>query len=155
MTEGTNAFLGLAVPLNGNFEVVSDSATLDILTLTHAASGTGDFIVCQTSAGTETFVVEDGGAVTVGGGGVTVTSGGLTVTAGGLTVSGGDITASAGDVVVGDGYYLRFSSSPLQTTKITTGLTDGDFFPMTQTSIYYLGFKGAGSGLWTLALSNN
>jgi hypothetical protein len=155
MAEGNNAFLGLAVPLNGNFEVVSDSTTLDILTLTQVGGGTGDFIVCQTSDGSEVFIVEDGGAVTVGGGGVTVTSGGLTVTAGGLTVSGGDITASAGDVVVGDGYYLRFSSQPLLTTKVTTGLTAGDFFPMTQTSIYYLGFKGATSGLWTLALSNN
>ena len=155
MAEGSNAFDGLAVPLNGNFEITGQSATLDIMTLTHAASGTGDYIVCQSQNGTELFVVEDGGKVTVGGEGLTVTSGGLTVTAGGATISAGDLVTSAGDVVVGDGYYLRFSSMPLFTTKKTTGLTAGDFFPITQTSIYYLAFKGAGSALWVAALSDN
>jgi hypothetical protein len=148
MAEGSNTYKGLAVPLNGSFEITGLSTSLDIMTLTHAASGTGDFIVCQTQNGTEVFTVEDGGKVTVGGGGVSVTSGGLTVTA-------GDITTTAGDVLVGDGYYLRFSSMPLHTTKITTGLTAGSLFPITQTSIYYLAFKGATSGLWVKALSNN
>jgi len=155
MAEGSNNFRGLAVPLNGNFEIFSESTTLDVMTITQMASGTGDFIVCQTENGTEVFTVEDGGKVTVGGEGLTITSGGLTVTAGGATITAGDLVTAAGDVVVGDGYYLRFSSMPLFSTKVTTGLTAGDFFPITQTSIYYLAFKGAGSGLWTLALSNN
>ena len=155
MAEGSNNFRGLAAPLNGNFEISGESTTLDVMSITQTASGTGDFIVCQTENGTEVFTVEDGGKVTIGGEGLTITSGGLTVTAGGATITAGDLTATAGDVVVGDGYFLRFSSMPLFATTQTTGLTVGDFFPITQTSIYYLAFKGAGSALWRLALSNN
>lgn len=156
MAKGINTYKGLAVPLSGNFEITAKSAALeDVMTLTHAASGTGDYIVCQTANGSEVWVVEDGGKVTVGGGGATITSGGLTVTAGAATIAAGALTATAGDVVVGDGMTLRWSSAPLLTTRATTGLTDGSFFPMSRTSIYYLAFKGATSVLFEVAMTDN
>jgi hypothetical protein len=92
MAENSNTFKGLAAPLNGGFEITGLSTTLDIMTLTQAGGGTGDSIVCQTSGGTEVFVVEDDGKMTVGGEGITITSGGLTVTAGGVTVTAGEPT---------------------------------------------------------------
>jgi len=139
MAEGSSTYKGLAVPLNGNFEIKGESTSLDIMTLTQVASGTGDFIVCQSQNGTEVFVVEDGGKVTVGGEGVTITSGGLTVTAGNATITAGDVSATAGDIIVGDGYYLRFSSNAL-TTAPTTGLTLGDLFMYQAANTWSLGF---------------
>jgi len=66
MAEGSDTFKGLAVPLNGNFEITGQVAATDIMTITGAASQSGDFIVCQTQNGTERFVVEDGGRVKIG-----------------------------------------------------------------------------------------
>jgi len=124
MAEGNDTYRGLAVPLYGNFEIIGISTTEDIMTLTAAGGAAGDFIVCQTSAGTEAFVVEDDGKTII-------TAGGLTVTAGGLTVTAGDATITAGDVIIsqaatGLGNYLRFTA--FATTAPTTGLTLGDVF---------------------------
>jgi hypothetical protein len=66
MAEGSDTYKGLAVPLNGNFEITGQVAATDIMTITGAASQTGDFIVAQTQNGTERFVVEDGGRVVIG-----------------------------------------------------------------------------------------
>lgn len=155
MAEGKDTYMGLGVPLFGCFEIQGRSTSLDLMTLTAAGGGTGDFIVCQNSAGTEMFVVEDDGATTVGGGGVTITSGGLTVTAGGATITAGDLTVTAGDVSVGDGYYLRFAGT-IPTTAVTTGLTQGDFYAFEKGNVYSLGFVVDGSNTtWTVALTNN
>ena len=145
MSEGSDTYKGLAVPLNGNFEIQGITA-LDIMTLTNAASTSGDFIVCQSQNGTEVFVVEDAGNVTVGGEGLTITSGGLTVTA-------GDLTVSAGDIVVGDGHYLRFAGE--LTTKPTTGLTLGDMFVYQAANNYKIGVctDTAANNVWALALA--
>ena len=151
MAEGKDSYAGLAVPLQGNFEITGQSTSYDIMTLTQAAAGASDFIVCQTANGTEVFVVEDAGNVTIGGGGLTVTSGGLTVTAGDLEVTAGDV-----QVANAAGGYLRFSSAPLFATAPTTAMTLGDFFVFTQTSIYYLGFEGdTTSVVWDAAMTNN
>jgi len=113
MAEGNDTYRGLAVPLYGNFEIIGISTTEDIMTLTAAGGATGDFIVCQTSAGTEAFVVEDDGATKI--------------TAGGLTVTAGDTTVTAGDVIITSGYYLRFGGT-IPTTNPTTGITIGDIW---------------------------
>jgi len=147
MAEGSSTYKGLAVPLSGNFEIKSTSTTLDMMTITNAASGTGDFIVCQTQNGTEVFSVEDAGKMVVGGEGVTITSGGLTVTAGGATITAGDVTVTAGDVQVGDGYYLRFSSNSV-TTAPTTGLTIGDLFVYQAANTYRIGLAVDNQGIW-------
>jgi hypothetical protein len=63
MAEGTDAFKGLGVPLNGNFEIKGISTTEDLMSLTAASGATGDYIVCQGSTGTEYFSVEDSGRV--------------------------------------------------------------------------------------------
>ena len=64
MAEGNKTFLGLAVPLLGESEIKQQTLGDDILTITGAASQTGDFLVCQDSAGTEKFVVTKDGAIT-------------------------------------------------------------------------------------------
>jgi len=68
MATGTNTFLGKAVPLNGESNIVAETAANDILTLTGASSHSGDFIVCETSAGSEVFVVDVSGNITASGG---------------------------------------------------------------------------------------
>jgi hypothetical protein len=104
---------GLYVPLFGDFEAINRTAATDHMTLTAAASATGDHIVCQNSSGTEEFVVAAGG--------------GVTIAAGGLTLTAGDLTVTAGDVQITKGYFLRFSA--FYTTAVpTTGLTLGDAF---------------------------
>ena len=117
MAEGDDQYRGLAVPLQGNFEIRGISSSLDIMTITQAGSATGDYIVCQNSAGTEHFRVEDDGKI------VTANSATLAT---GLTITAGDAVVTAGDVQITNGYYLRFTSWP--TTVPTTGLTLGDMF---------------------------
>jgi protein involved in polysaccharide export with SLBB domain len=63
MAEGSDSLNGLGVPLFGDFEIKQRTAATDVMTITGAASQSGDFIVCQNSAGTEKFVVKSDGAV--------------------------------------------------------------------------------------------
>jgi hypothetical protein len=154
MAENSNTFKGLAAPLDGGFEITGLSSTLDMMTLTQAGGGTGDFIVCQSSDGTEVFVVEDDGKMTIGGEGLTVTSGGVTVTAGGVTVTAGDLVASAGDIIIGDGNYLRFSSNAL-TTVVTTGLTRGDSFMYQAANIWTFGYCTSNQSVVKVAFTDN
>jgi hypothetical protein len=108
MAEGTSTYDGLAVPLSGESEIVATTLGNDILTLTGAASHTGDFLVCQNSDGTELFIVNIEG-----------------------DLEGTDIVAS-GDVqsatltVTGIG-TLDFTASDASTrTFAVTGLTSND-----------------------------
>jgi len=64
MAEGNKTFEGLAVPLYGESEVQAQTAANDILTLTGAGSHSGDFLVCQNSAGSELAVIDISGNVT-------------------------------------------------------------------------------------------
>lgn len=66
MAEGTDTFAGLAVPLLGESEIKQQTVGNDILTITGKSGQTGDFLVCQTSAGTEKVVFSAAGAATVG-----------------------------------------------------------------------------------------
>jgi len=63
MAEGTSTFMGLAVPLYGESEIQQTTLATDIVTLTGVASQTGDFFVCQSSTGTESFVVDVNGRI--------------------------------------------------------------------------------------------
>ena len=60
-------YMGLAVPLFGESQIEQQTLGNDILTLTGAASQTGDFLVCENSAGTEKFWVDKDGGVSMGG----------------------------------------------------------------------------------------
>lgn len=67
MAEGNSTFMGLGVPLNGEFEVTQKTLGTDILTLTGKSGQTGDFLVCQNSAGTEKVIVDSSGNVALAG----------------------------------------------------------------------------------------
>lgn len=64
MATGTKTFMGKAVPLTGESNIVAETAANDILTITGAGSHTGDFLVCENSSGTELFVVDVNGNMT-------------------------------------------------------------------------------------------
>src|SRR4030065_2072289 len=72
MAEGTSTFMGLAPALLGESEIKQQTAATCILTVTGAASQSGDFIVCQNSTGTEYFVVSSSGLVTMGTAGLSI-----------------------------------------------------------------------------------
>lgn len=65
MAKGSDTYMGLAAPLFGNFEVKGRSTTLDVLHLNLPASGTGDYLVCTDSTGTENLIIEDSGRIVV------------------------------------------------------------------------------------------
>lgn len=67
MAEGNSTYMGLGVPLNGEVEITQKTLGKDIVTLTGAASQTGDFLVCQNSAGTEKLVFDVDGNVLAAG----------------------------------------------------------------------------------------
>ncbi len=64
MAEGTSSYMGLAVALLGESEIVAQTVGNDILTITGAGSHTGDFLVCQDSSGTELAVIDISGNIT-------------------------------------------------------------------------------------------
>jgi hypothetical protein len=105
MAEGTKTFMGLAVPLNGECEITQITAATDILTLTGNGSMSGDFIVAQTSAGTEKFVVDYTGKITAAGG-VAISTGKFL----NLPVA---TTAITTGLVKGDFFVLHVSTAPL------------------------------------------
>ena len=85
MAEGTKTYMGLSVPLFGESEIQQQTAATDVLTLTGAASMTGDFLVLQNSTGAELFVISSSGLVTMGAG--MTLAGVSSSTATGLTIS--------------------------------------------------------------------
>ena len=92
MAEGTSTFMGLAPALLGESEIKQQTAATDIVTITGAASQTGDYIVAQNSTGTEHFVVSSSGLVTATG----VSLSGVAAFTGAVTMSGVSSTTSAG-----------------------------------------------------------
>jgi hypothetical protein len=63
MAEGSSSWNGLGQPLYGEYEQKQQSSAVDMVTLTATSTSGGDFLVAQNSAGTERFVVEDGGNI--------------------------------------------------------------------------------------------
>lgn len=85
------------------------------------------------SGGTQIYLLEDSGNLTVGGtvtsaGAQTITAGGLTITAGDLTVTAGDIISTVGDLTVSSGNTL-LSSGNLTMTSGEFKITAGKFSP--------------------------
>ena len=65
MTTGKGTYNGLAVPINGESEIVQQTAATDILTLTGASGQSGDFLVCRSSAGVEKVSIDSDGDTTL------------------------------------------------------------------------------------------
>jgi hypothetical protein len=66
MADGTRTYEGRALPLKGEGVIQQETAATDILTIEGAASQTGDFLVCRTSALAEEFSVDKDGDVVIG-----------------------------------------------------------------------------------------
>ena len=62
MPVGDKTFKGLAVPLSGEFELTQLTLGTDFMTMTGAASMTGDFLVIRNSDLTELCVIDSDGA---------------------------------------------------------------------------------------------
>ena len=63
MATGSSTFMGLGMPLFGEANMTGATAANDILTMTGASGQTGDFLVCESSAGAEGFVVSSTGRI--------------------------------------------------------------------------------------------
>ncbi len=83
MTVGTCVGPQGVVPLQGESEIKQITVGTDILTITGAASQTGDYLVCRNSADTEFFALTSSGvfvASSISGIGAQTVGGALTVT---------------------------------------------------------------------------
>jgi hypothetical protein len=96
MTEGTKTYEGLAVPLYGESEIKQQALATDLLTLTGAASMSGDFMVIQNSTGAELIVVGCNGTVDFAIGSTTSTNYGIGFTLGASAVADALIKYTAG-----------------------------------------------------------
>ena len=110
MTEGTKTFEGLAVPLYDESEIQQQTVATDILTITGGASQTGDFLVLQTSAGAELFVVSAAGNVDIAINSTTSTNHGIKFTMGASSVTQCVIDYTAG-ITAATTAYLGVASS--------------------------------------------
>ncbi len=141
MAEGSDtAPGGLGVPLNGDFEIRQRSTTLDCMTITGIASGTGDYIVCQDSSGTEAFVVATGG-ITIAG---TQTVDGAATITGALTQTG--VASFAAKPVL---------NSAVATTAVTTAMTTGEIFFYDAANIRQFAVAQNDGTAWRVAMTNN
>ena len=112
MTEGTKSYEGLAVPIYGESEITQQVAATDILTITGAASQSGDFLVCQDGSGNEKFVVSSSGLVTSAVG-LSATTGSFVLASSGIngvTVSVTSTGAVAAGAVLANGVVVATSS---------------------------------------------
>jgi hypothetical protein len=127
MTVGTSTYMGLAVPLYGEFKVTQTTAATDIMTIDGMDSQTGDFLVLRDSTATERFVVQDGGNVVI--------TQKAAADVGISLVQYSTPTANAFQVLANDASTVRFAITAnhgilprIRTTKPTTGLTKGELF---------------------------
>jgi hypothetical protein len=75
MAVGSDAWKGLGVPLNGDFEIKQRTAATDIMTITGASGQSGDFVVCRNSAGAEKLAVDSSGNIVSAGTSITLATG--------------------------------------------------------------------------------
>lgn len=92
MTVGNKTYMGNAMPIYGEAEIVQETLATDILTITGATSQSGDFLVCRNSSGTEKFSIASTGATTFAAG-ITATTGNVVATAGHLVGKDNSTTA--------------------------------------------------------------
>lgn len=105
MTVGTKTYLGIAVPLFGESEIVQQTAATDLLTLTGAGSQSGDFLVARNSSGTEKFSLTSTGSATFAAG-ITATTGNITATAGCLVGKDNSTTAPTTATLAAGGLWV-------------------------------------------------
>lgn len=74
MATGTDSFGGMGMPIVGNVTLTSETAGDDVLTITGASSQTGDFMVMETSGGTERVWINADGCIYSRGATVTATA---------------------------------------------------------------------------------
>ena len=152
MTEGTSTFMGLAPALLGESEIIQQTAATDILSITGAASQSGDFIVAQNSTGTELFVVSSSGLVTAKG----LNLSGVSTFAAGTVI---DLTISS---TVSTNYGISFTlgasavaDALFKYTAGITGATTSVFQVSSSNGPSYLLSVGTSAGAGVGAAVNN
>ena len=152
MAEGTSTFMGLAPALLGESEIFQQTAATDILTITGAASQSGDFIVAQNSTGTELFVVSSSGLVTAKG----LNLSGVSTFAAGTVI---DLTISS---TVSTNYGISFTlgasavaDALFKYTAGITGATTSVFQVSSSNGPSYLLSVGTSAGAGVGAAVNN
>lgn len=123
MATGTNTYEGLAVPLFGESQITQQTAANDILTLTGADTMTGDFLVCENSAGTELFVINSDGDIAT------------------ITNFADDVTVEAGKHVIlnktDQSTFSRVRLAILNSAPSSAGLTKGEIWLAKSTDAAY------------------
>ena len=135
MTTGTGSYKGLAVPILGECKMFQRQADVDCLTLTGANSHTADFLVAQIAAGTEKFVIDISGNLTVPG---TLTA------AGGADFAGATIHTA-----------IPIMAYTQDTTMPTTGMTTGELFFYQKANVMYLAHAVGATSAWEVAMTDN
>lgn len=136
MTEGTDAYKGLAVPLLGDSEIKARTVGTDILTLTGASGQAGDFIVCR-KGGSEEFVVDVTGNVIAGG-----------VTVAGATTLTGVATYNAKPI---------FATASILTTAPVAAMTTGGIYiwDAENLALRTIGVAESATCIWSVAMTDN
>jgi len=159
MAEGNKSYEGLAVPLFGESEIEQQVAATDILTLTGAASQTGDFLVCQNSTGAEKFVISSAG-VTLALSATTQASGvSVSVTStGALNALGTAETAVSGVVVSPSSKAIMncaFAYAGGDTATVNTAISLLGCYGGNSLPSYFLSLPGSGSEIYVGAHSGD
>lgn len=116
MTVGSTQYKGMAVPLRGECDITQITAATDFITLTGAASISGDFLVCRGSTGTEYAYITSAGKAHF--------AGGLSLGTNLLRFSAVITTALATTALgVGDMYLVMKSSTPQLAVQIAAAST--------------------------------
>ena len=144
--------MGLAPALLGESEIIQQTAATDILSITGAASQSGDFIVAQNSTGTELFVVSSSGLVTAKG----LNLSGVSTFAAGTVI---DLTISS---TVSTNYGISFTlgasavaDALFKYTAGITGATTSVFQVSSSNGPSYLLSVGTSAGAGVGAAVNN
>ena len=120
MAKGKGTFMGLAVPLSGEAEMIATTAANDILTLTGASSQTGAYLAGVTSAGVEEIVLAGVSSSSVEAGiKVSVTSTGA-IAAGALLVNG-FLVAPSSKANMNAAFAYQSNASAVGTTNYLLG----------------------------------
>lgn len=155
MTTGSSTYMGLAVPLFGEFVVTQTTGATDIMTIEGGDGQTGDFIVARTSAGTERFVVQDGGNVVITQGAAADI--GLAITRYSAPSTYAEAIYNADGTLkyaISKNYYPILAN--IKTTLPTTGVTKGELIMMFHGDRPILGvcISTAGKGIKMLTFKN-
>ena len=109
MPVGTASYKGLAVPLYGGATMEARAVATDILTMDLAASGTSDFLVFRSNAGTELSYIDSAGALQFVG-------------------AAGAVGPVMGKGTVGQTAFAKLRLPILATAPASAGLTKGDIW---------------------------